>query len=216
MPRRAYVRLKRIRPSQQPSKLKHKQSDSVERYSVRIYKRNLAFVSSNFRAVGRLGHWSIQAGDVFFELLLPHQSTELGITYAPAHPFEGYKYETIPKETTTTMSPEEVRQIVQSIYDSEFSGHYHAGIQDCQNFCMRIWEDICDAKDEKETLRQYFKSYSGALAYSTMSPPTHLTHPRHQGSHVSAASHHRHGGHHGGMLHNIASQPWFISAVASS
>ena len=123
---------KSIYASQRIKQLQDVASTMTGPYVVKIWVRNLNFVHKGIMAFARFGHWTIQVkesyafndlmpvsvsneyqvGDRFYELhLLKGGSPELKITDGPSHPFEGYEYKQIPKESATAHSPDRVQEI---------------------------------------------------------------------------------------------------------
>ena len=100
------------------------------------------------------------------------------------------------------------------VYASEFKDCYGVGQQDCQRFVMRLFKKVCAPGDEDEVDVLYAGSFSFPPAYSTMSPPTHITNPNKV---TRARSHNRgHGisGHRSSNGGSVASSGWFTFILA--
>ncbi|KAL8826769.1 MAG: hypothetical protein Q9191_003593 [Dirinaria sp. TL-2023a] len=79
----------------------------------------------------------------------------------------------ISKTTYTTLSAEDVDNEVRRLFDAEFSERYSVGMEDCQNFCLRVCELICPDDEQSRMVRGHFysKTFTRVLAATP--------HPRH-------------------------------------
>ncbi len=95
----------------------HDNSDSDNEYlRVSIDARRLKGMWKWIHDSTRLAHWSIHVGDEYYELQIKKTwrtlwggRTKLKVTDAPRHPFS-HKHWTLPKNSWTTMSQEQVRK----------------------------------------------------------------------------------------------------------
>lgn len=120
-----------------------------------------------------ISHWCVQVGNDYYELALDEKSRPIKPKPHSQNPFNASQRKKISKTTYTYLSAKEIEVQAQKLFDQEFP-NYSLGMEDCQQFCLRLLEQICPDDNDFKNIRTdiYSKSAGFKMAYSS-NIPTH-------------------------------------------